>query len=161
MGFLLPRLSTPQKITDKTKSRNDSLNSKEIQMNLTSHYAASNIFYTVPTSSQLIKFKILGNHFKYWKGPSNSDNSNLQYIFSTIPLVNWDEVIALNKIFGPDFHYRSGYIPAIVQNYLEYKMGRDAYLSVVSISRPGIIKVGDFVGENENSRVKINVDDLE
>lgn len=161
LGFLLPCFSTPQRISDKRRNRNDSLNHKESHTKLIRHYTTVNIFYTLPTSSQLIKFKILENRFKYWKGISNSDNSNLQYVYSTIPLVNWDEVIALNKIFGPDFRDRSGYIPTIVLNYLDYKMGRDSYLPVVSVNRPGIIKVGDFVKEKENSQVIIKVNDPE
>jgi hypothetical protein len=126
--------------------RNDSLNNQQsLSLRLEKNFVLFSADYSL---MKKIRFSVLENRYKIWRNAGGMYTAGMSYTYPAALLFDARQVLAYHKIFSREMWQRSGFIPSNVQNYLDFKMGRDEYLPVAGWRRPGVISNWDHPAYN-------------
>jgi hypothetical protein len=109
--------------TDTSKTR--PIQSKSVKLSST-----DSTIETVNPSDRFIKYWIWQHRQELWKNFGQDSQPSQQYTYPRFPAIVENQFFHSDQL-QLDYRQSSIYIPLIVREYLDFKMGRDRYLPIM------------------------------
>ncbi|RQW02948.1 MAG: hypothetical protein EH225_07755 [Calditrichaeota bacterium] len=110
-------------------TREDSLTSSPVPLHFSKQGETYHLFPYSLSPGQVLRYHVWQNQTEIWSQPPSGGLKKPQFLPGSMPT---RPPSAPSSVFGLEYRESSLYIPPLVRDYMDYKMGRDRYLPIVT-----------------------------